>query len=216
MLQGVEEPPAHGVVLAQREQLLELVDDEEHIAAALGHQRLHHPGQAPGVLGELGHEVVRSPGGDAQEGRGELLLGVGTLLLNGEKPGLLQSVLHGSQGGTLFLPQSRRLASRKHWIAFTLRSKGRLTLDDGAVQALVERGKSLLASGITGIAGDFQAGDAVSCVTRDGRECAKGLVNFSAEALSRIKGLKTADIRERYGQQEYEEVIHRDNLVLLE
>lgn len=142
--------------------------------------------------------------------------GVGTLLLNGEQPGLLQSVLHGSQGGTLFLPQPRRLASRKHWIAFTLRSKGRLTLDDGAVQALVERGKSLLASGIIDIDGNFQAGDAVSCMTRDGRECAKGLVNFSAEALSRIKGLKTADIRERYGQQEYEEVIHRDNLVLLD
>jgi glutamate 5-kinase len=89
-------------------------------------------------------------------------------------------------------------------------------LDDGAVQALVERGKSLLASGITGVSGDFQAGDAVSCVNHIGRECAKGLVNFSAEALSRIKGLKTADIRERYGQQEYEEVIHRDNLVLLD
>lgn len=142
--------------------------------------------------------------------------GVGTLLLNGEQPGLLQSVLHGSQGGTVFLPQSRRLGSRKHWIAFTLRSKGSLTLDDGAVEALVERGKSLLASGITGIAGDFQAGDAVACLTHDGRECAKGLVNFSADALMRIKGLKTTEIRERYGQQEYEEVIHRDNLVLLD
>ena len=84
-----------------------------------------------------------------------------------------------------------------------------------AVEALVRNGKSLLASGILDITGHFDAGDPVTCAGPDGKECAKGLVNFSSEILTRIKGLKTADIQKIPGLQEYEEVIHRDNLVIL-
>lgn len=141
--------------------------------------------------------------------------GVPTLILNGQRPGLLAASLQGEDHGTLFVPSQRRLASRKHWIAFTLRSKGQLTLDDGAVQALTHRGKSLLPSGILAVAGAFEPGDPVTCTDRQGKEFAKGLANFSAETLQRIKGLKTSEVTKVIGQQLYEEVIHRDNLVLL-
>jgi glutamate 5-kinase len=90
-----------------------------------------------------------------------------------------------------------------------------VTLDPGAVDALVRRGKSLLASGILAVTGPFDTGDAVSCLDQDGKELAKGLVNFSSDILARIKGLKTTEIQQQLGPQEYEEVIHRDNLVIL-
>jgi glutamate 5-kinase len=141
--------------------------------------------------------------------------GIGALILNGTKPGLLQEALRGAEAGTFFSPRPRKLNSRKHWIAFTLRAKGQLVLDAGAVDALVRRGKSLLPSGIVTVVGEFVPGDAVTCTDADGKDVAKGLVNFSSEALGRIKGCKTADIAAILGAQEYEEAIHRDNLVIL-
>ncbi|MFO0706967.1 MAG: glutamate 5-kinase [Nitrospira sp.] len=141
--------------------------------------------------------------------------GVSTLIINGQQAGLLPRVLSGEPGGTLFLAKERRLTSRKHWIAFTLRPRGHIRLDAGAVDALTNRGKSLLASGITDVGGPFESGDPVSCLNQDGKEFARGLVNFSSELLGRIKGLKTQDIQQQIGPQEYEEVIHRDNLVIL-
>jgi glutamate 5-kinase len=141
--------------------------------------------------------------------------GVATLILNGQTAGLLPAVLSGTPGGSLFVAKSRRLNSRKHWIAFTLRARGQIKLDDGAVEALVRRGKSLLASGILDVTGQFDAGDPVSCTDAQGKEFAKGLVNFSSDTLARIKGLKTLEIQKLIGLQEYEEVIHRDNLVIL-
>ena len=141
--------------------------------------------------------------------------GVSTLIINGQQAGLLPRVLAGEPGGTLFLAKERRLTSRKHWIAFTLRPRGYIRLDAGAVAALTNRGKSLLASGITDVGGPFESGDPVSCLDQDGKEFARGLVNFSSELLGRVKGLKTQDIQQQIGPQEYEEVIHRDNLVIL-
>jgi len=141
--------------------------------------------------------------------------GVATLILNGQEAGLLPQVLAGSEGGSLFLAKGRRMNSRKHWIAYTLRARGQITLDQGAVEALAKRGKSLLASGIIGVQGPFEAGDPVSCLNPDGKEFAKGLVNFSSDTVARMKGLKTIDIQQQLGPQEYEEVIHRDNLVIL-
>ena len=141
--------------------------------------------------------------------------GVPTLIVNGERAGLLPSVLTGAPGGSLFLARERRLNSRKHWIAFTLRSRGHVRLDQGAVDALVKRGKSLLASGIVEVTGNFEAGDPIGCLDPAGKEFAKGLVNFSSDVLNRVKGLKTQDICREIGPQEYEEVIHRDNLVIL-
>ncbi len=141
--------------------------------------------------------------------------GVATLILNGQEPGLIHKVLAGESGGSLFLAKERRLTSRKHWIAFTLRPRGTIRLDQGAVDALAKRGKSLLASGILDVTGPFEAGDPVSCLDQDGKEFAKGLSNFSSDVVNRMKGLKTSEIQQRLGPQEYEEVIHRDNLVIL-
>ncbi len=141
--------------------------------------------------------------------------GVATLILNGDKPSLLSAALRGAEAGTLFLPRERRLASRKHWIAFTLRAKGHVTLDEGAVEALKHRGKSLLPPGIIAVQGEFEPGDAIACADRHGKEFAKGLTNFSSDTLNRIKGLKTAEVKQAIGRQEYDEVIHRDNLVIL-
>lgn len=141
--------------------------------------------------------------------------GVPTLIMNGEIPNLFAHISNGGEGGTLFLPQSRRLQSRKHWIAFTLRAKGSLVLDEGAVVALRERGKSLLPSGILEVQGDFLPGDPVSCLNTNGKEFAKGLVNVSSQTLANIKGYKNSEIQQKFGTQEYEEVIHRDNLAIL-
>ncbi len=141
--------------------------------------------------------------------------GVSTLLLSGEKKGLLPRVLRGECGGTFFLPHKSPLSSRKQWIAYTLRAKGQLVLDQGAIDALQQRGKSLLPSGILDVTGHFKAGDPVACTDKKGKEFAKGLVNYAAPALHQIKGYKTRDIKKLFGHREYEEVIHRDNLVLL-
>lgn len=142
--------------------------------------------------------------------------GVATLIVNGQTKGLLPHILLGNNpGGSLFLPKARRMNSRKHWIGYTLRARGAISLDQGAVDALTKRGKSLLASGIVTVTGSFEAGDPISCLDPDGKEFAKGLVNCSSDTLMKIKGLKTAEIQQRLGPQEYEEVIHRDNLVIL-
>lgn len=165
-----------------------------------------------------GSSTVEGTGGMAtkiQAAKKVSAFGVPTLIMTGETAGVLPGVFNGKEAGTLILPGNRRLPSRKHWIAHTLRSKGQLTLDDGAVEAVVRRGKSLLPSGIIALTGEFNAGDAVVCTDRYGKEFAKGLVNYSSAVLDRVKGLKTADIKQLIGGYEYEEAIHRDNLVLL-
>ena len=141
--------------------------------------------------------------------------GVATAIVNGEHPGQLTALFHCHAVGTFFLPKDQRLTSRKHWIGYTVKTKGRLTLDDGAVEALTRKGKSLLPSGITAVHGNFESGDAVACTDRAGGEFAKGLVNYGSEAIAKIKGLKSSDIQKTLGYKDYDEVIHRDNLVIL-
>jgi glutamate 5-kinase len=140
--------------------------------------------------------------------------GVPTLLLNGETPNTLAQALEGNSNGTFFASKESSLTTRKQWIAYTLRPKGEIMLDEGAVAALVLRGKSLLASGILNVKGTFLTGDPVSCTTQEGIVFAQGLINYSAESLQRIKGKQTAEIKQLLGALEYEEVIHRDNLAL--
>lgn len=140
--------------------------------------------------------------------------GVPTLLLNGETPNALAHALEGNPNGTFFASKESSLTNRKQWIAFTLRPKGEIMLDEGAVAALVLRGKSLLASGILNVKGTFLTGDPVSCTTQEGVVFAQGLINYSAESLQRIKGKQTSEIQQLLGTLEYEEVIHRDNLAL--
>jgi len=141
-------------------------------------------------------------------------IGIPCIIAPGRKKKVLSDIIAGREIGTLFLPQTSRLASRKYWIAFTLRPRGRLIVDDGAKKALVEKGKSLLPSGITAAEGEFAAGDPVTCVDQAGNLLAKGLVNFNAAEVRKIMGLKTSQIFPVLGHKDYDEVIHRDNLVI--
>jgi len=140
--------------------------------------------------------------------------GVTTLILNGTIPGLLHRAFEGEDLGTLFLPQPTRLSSKKHWIAYALRPKGELLLDQGAAVALLKKGRSLLPSGISGLKGCFDVGDLLRCLSPEGKEIAKGLTNYSASEIMRIKGRQSAELPGILGYKGADEVIHRDNLVI--
>ncbi|MCK9420425.1 MAG: glutamate 5-kinase [Nitrospirae bacterium] len=141
--------------------------------------------------------------------------GVPMVIVDGKKNGVLQALFEGAEVGTLFLPKPEKQDSRKHWIAYTVCSNGRVMVDDGALEALMNKGKSLLPGGIVKVEGNFKVGDCVTCVDRSERAFARGLVKYSSADLERIKGLKTSQIEAVLGHKDYDEVIHRDDLVIL-
>jgi glutamate 5-kinase len=141
--------------------------------------------------------------------------GIPTLIVNGLKGDNLKKVFAGSQVGTLFWSGAAKIKDRKHWIAHTLKPAGSIKVDGGAGKALVERGKSLLAAGVVKVDGKFEFGAAVRILDEKGKEIARGLVNYNSRDLDQIKGLKTAAVRSLVGANFYEEVIHRDDLVLV-
>ncbi len=141
--------------------------------------------------------------------------GIPTIIACGTKEGILHQILSGKEVGTLILPKRKGLSSRKGWIAFHLKPKGEVVVDEGAKKALCQRGKSLLASGIIKVNGIFDRGDAVSCIGPKGKEFARGLVNYSAADLEKIKGLPSSQIEKTLGFKYSDEVIHRNNLVVL-
>jgi len=167
-------------------------------------------GARPGVLGTGGM------GTKIRAARAMSQAGGFTVIANGREEGIITRVLSGELLGTLFPPTEKPLRSRKHWILHTLRPRGEITVDDGAKEALVRHGKSLLPSGVVDVRGSFTFGDAVSCLGEDLREFARGLVNYSARDLAKIKGAHTDSIESILGRKDYDEVIHRDDLVLLE
>jgi len=112
------------------------------------------------------------------------------------------------------LPVADHLNSREYWIAYTLRPRGKIYLDDGARNAILHHGKSLLPSGIVKVEGQFNMGDPVLCLDTDGKLIAKGLVNYNSEEIEKIKGLKTSKIEQVLGYKHYDEVIHRDNMAV--
>lgn len=118
--------------------------------------------------------------------------------------------------GTLILPSRTRLKSRKQWIAFALRPTGALAVDDGAAEALRRRGRSLLASGIREVRGEFSSGDCVSLLDNAGVEFGRGLVNYPSSDVSRVKGRRSTEIARVLGYKVADEIIHRDNFVLIE
>ncbi len=140
--------------------------------------------------------------------------GIPTIIINGTMPGLLGKAMEGYETGTIFLPKKTGLTSRKYWIAYGLPTEGSLILDNGARDALLLRGKSLLPSGITGVNGDFEAGDAVTCEDVSGKAFAKGLVNYNSVDIEKIKGKRTTEIEGILGIKDFDEVIHRDNMVI--
>jgi glutamate 5-kinase len=141
--------------------------------------------------------------------------GAPMVIVNGKKNGMLQALFEGREVGTLFLPRPDKQDSRKHWIAYTVTSTGRLVIDDGGREALVHKGKSLLPGGVVKVEGNFKIGDCVTCVDQTGTAFARGLVKYSASELELIKGLQTSQISSVLGHKDYDEVIHRDDLVIL-
>jgi glutamate 5-kinase len=164
------------------------------------------------------HDGAVSVGGMAtklQAAQKAAASGVPMIIASGREPGMLARILSGEAVGTCFVPKADRLGARKRWIAFAAPPQGRLAVDAGAVRALTRQGRSLLPSGVTEVEGEFGAGDVVSVVDGERREFARGLVNFDAEELRRIRGVRTQDIEARLGYKSVDEVIHRDNLVIL-
>ncbi|MFQ6044127.1 MAG: glutamate 5-kinase, partial [Candidatus Poribacteria bacterium] len=141
--------------------------------------------------------------------------GVNMALANSSVEKVISRLLAGEEIGTLFLAEAERKSGWKRWIAYSLPIKGDLQVDAGAYIALTKRGKSLLASGLIGVRGNFKFGDAVSCIDDNDNEFARGLVNYSADEINKIKGKKTSEIESILGHRHYDEVIHRDNLVIL-
>ncbi len=141
--------------------------------------------------------------------------GGSSVIAPGREPGVLQRIFAGEQLGTFFLPSAEKMQSRKRWIAWVLKPQGRLLLDEGACTAIKERGTSLLASGIVAVEGSFSKGDAVECVTPDGRVFAVGLAGCDSLVAARIKGLRSDQIDAAFAGEYSGEVLHRDNLVLV-
>lgn len=140
--------------------------------------------------------------------------GATTVLCNGRIGGVLEKLINGEQHGTLF-ESGEKLRSKKHWLAFTAKTRGRIVIDDGAVSALVDRGRSLLPAGILRVEGDFKLGDSVCCVDDQDREVARGLATYSSDDIQRLAGQPTKEIARVLGYTNGDEVIHRDDLVLI-
>lgn len=142
--------------------------------------------------------------------------GIPTVITNGLEPEALAAVFDENQEvGTLVLPEQIRLTHRKHWIAYNLKPAGDIVVDPGAHEALVQKKKSLLPSGLKEVRGTFGVGECVRCLDLQGREFARGLVNYNSQELNQIKGLHTSRIEKVLGYKAYDEIIHRDDLVLL-
>lgn len=143
------------------------------------------------------------------------LAGESVIMANGTIAGVLDRIFAAEPVGTLFLPHGGSLPAKKRWLGLTARPKGKLVVDAGAQKAVQEKGKSLLAIGVKDVAGTFHKGDVVALVDPAGHEFARGLCNYSSIDALRIRGLKTDQIAEVLGKIPYEEMVHRDNLVVL-
>ncbi len=150
-----------------------------------------------------------------QAARKAAIFGVPTILANGMMEGVLERIFQAQEVGTLFASALNKLTSRKHWIAFTLEAQGRIIVDEGAKKAILQKGKSLLPSGVLSVEGPFGLGDPVVLVDPNQQEFAKGLSNYGSIEISRIKGLKTGEVESKLGYKYRDEIIHRDDLVVL-
>ncbi len=141
--------------------------------------------------------------------------GITTVVLNGKEKEGIKRLFAGENLGSLFVASKVEYNFKKNWLTDLTRAHGNLTIDAGASKALLEGGKSLLPSGVVVVEGHFKAGDSVR-ISADGKTLARGIVNYSSDELSRIKGKKSAEIEPVLGYKHDDEVIHRDNLVILE
>jgi len=141
--------------------------------------------------------------------------GCNTVIAYGRMDEVLLKVAEGESVGTLLVAEEKPLAARKQWLAGRLQVQGRLVLDEGAVKVLCQSGKSLLAVGVKEVQGDFGRGALVACVDNNGKEVARGLVNYSADEARQLCGQPSSKILELLGYQGEDELIHRDNLITL-
>jgi glutamate 5-kinase len=140
--------------------------------------------------------------------------GENVIIASGRQTGTLKQIMDGETVGTLFTAQGQSVRSWKRWIGFTAQPRGKLILDDGARRAVESQGRSLLAIGVLDSSGDFKKGDVVTLCDQAGMEFARGLTNYTASEIAKIKGHKTEDIRSVLGASAYDEVIHRDNMAV--
>jgi len=167
---------------------------------------------ASGIVGSLGTGGMLTK---IKAARKVNTAGIPMIIAGGRVPDVLRRLLEGEKLGTFFAPKKERMANRKSWIGFSVRPRGGLRIDPGAVRALVERGKSLLPIGITAVEGDFRVGAPVEILNPDGEVVGVGLVNYGAADIRKIQGLRSDGIREKLGDRPYDEVVHRDNLTIV-
>ncbi|MGD8316738.1 MAG: glutamate 5-kinase [Myxococcales bacterium] len=173
-------------------------------------------------VSEIEH-FIRPPEGDVGLGgmqskveaaRRATLHGLPVAIGPAASPDFLDALFQGRDVGTLLLPHGSPLPSRKHWIAYTLKPRGRIVVDAGARRALMRRNSSLLPAGVVSVTGSFHVGDAVSIVAEDGTELARGLARYSAEEVRLLAGGQSKQIVERIGSHAGDEIVHRDDIVL--
>ena len=188
--------------------------------------RIHRDATLIGTVEKVGRDVLRyasaipgflGTGGMASKVKAAQkasLAGVPTIIANGLKGAILKRIFRGEEEGTLFVPQDTALCSRKHWIAFARSPKGEMVIDQGAQRALIERGKSLLPSGIKEVRGNFSLGDSVILINESDEELAVGMVNYNSSEVRKIMGSRSSGIESILGFKHDDEVIHRDNMVI--
>lgn len=166
---------------------------------------------------------IRPPGDDlglggmqskVEAARRATLYGLPVAIGPAASAGFLDALMRGQDVGTLLLPHGSPLPSRKHWIAYTLKPRGRIVVDAGARRALEKRNSSLLPAGVVSVTGSFNVGDAVSIVSEDGTELARGLARYGAADVKLLAGGHSQQILERIGSHAGDEIVHRDDIVL--
>jgi len=169
------------------------------------------------VLGGAGGAGVAGMGGMRSKLQAAGMVtgaGAAVVIANARADDCLPRLLAGEELGTLCVPARRRMNARRRWIGHAARTSGKLHVDAGAARAVREQGKSLLASGITGVSGRFAKGATVAIVDPAGRQIARGLANYSADQIDRIRGLRSSQFAKVLGEKPYDEVVHRNNMTL--
>ena len=189
-----------------------------HPDATLVHTVLEITPEVEASAGGVGSS--RGTGGMAtkiQAAKAATNSGIQLVIASGTEKNAIPRILQGEEIGTLFVSRENRLQFRKRWLACGAKIQGRLVGDEGCAKAIRKAGGcSILPAGIYQVVGDFQTGSTVSVIDKEGHELARGLVHYTAAELEKIKGCKSADIEGILGHKNYDEVIHRDDLVILQ
>ena len=204
----------HLIILTDQQGLFDM-DPREHTNAHLIEEAAADDEKLDVMAGEAGGQLGR--GGMATKLRAARLAarsGTCTVIASGREPDALLRIRGAEQIGSLLTANQVPLAAHKQWLAGHLQLRGKLMLDDGAVKVLKTGGKSLLAVGVTGVEGRFRRGEVVACLDSQGREVARGLVNYSADEVKRLLGQSSEHIEKILGYVAEPELIHRDNMVV--